>query len=471
MTDEANFSRALLEAEHEYIKRTEKSKLLNDKAAAYLPGGDTRQACYFKPYPTYIKSGEGSYLYDVDGNKYIDVLNNYTQQIHGHNHPRTKEAVIRQLQNGTIFGSPHEAQIELAELLCNRIPSVERIRFCNSGTEATMFAIKGARAYTGKDKIIKCEGMYHGTHDLVEGSVFPPLTEAGDPFAPNVVASNAGIPANIFENLVVVPFNDIEAFETALEKNSGEVAAVIIEPVLGAGGVIPANPDFLQAVRRLTSDKGIVLIFDEVVSFRLSTGGAQELYNIIPDLTTLGKFIGGGFPIGAFGGREDIMDVFSPSESVFAAGGNKVKHSGTFNGHPVIMIAGLATMQDMTPEVYQKINLQGDKFRNNMNNEVFKKVGLKAQVTGIGSLSFLHYTLEKINNYRDIKKGMDAAGNLFALVHLEALNQGIWIAERGEIAISTPMTDLIINEVTDKYLEIYMKIKPVLERDLPFLVY
>ncbi|MDZ4133135.1 MAG: aminotransferase class III-fold pyridoxal phosphate-dependent enzyme, partial [Dethiobacteria bacterium] len=252
--------------------------------------------------------------------------------------------------------------------------------------------------------------------------------------------------------------------------NSGEVAAVIIEPVLGAGGVIPANPDFLQAVRMLTRDKDIVLIFDEVVSFRLSTGGAQELYNIIPDLTTIGKFIGGGFPIGAFGGREDIMDVFSPSESVFAAGGNKVKHSGTFNGHPVIMSAGLATMQDMTPEVYQRINLLGDRFRNNMNNNVFKKVGLKAQVTGIGSLSFLHYTQEKINNYRDIKRAMDAVGHLFVLVHLEALNQGIWIAERGEIAISTPMTDHIVDEVTDKYLEIFISIKPALERDLPFLL-
>lgn len=471
MANAVDLSQAKHDAERYYLKRTMKSKSLNEKAVAYLPGGDTRQACYFKPYPTYMERGEGCYLYDVDGNRYIDVLNNYTQQIHGHNHLLTKESVIKQMQKGTIFGSPHEAQIELAELLCSRVPSIDKVRFCNSGTEATLFAIKGARAYSGNNKIIKCEGMYHGTHDLVEGSVFPPLTDAGDPFSPSVVPSNAGIPANIFDNLVVVPFNDIKAFEAALEKNKGEVAAVIIEPVLGAGGVIPADPEYLRAVRKLTLDNDIVLIFDEVVTYRLAAGGAQELYSINPDLTTLGKLIGGGFPIGAFGGREDIMDVFSPSESVFAPGGNKVKHSGTFNGHPVVMSAGLATLKDMTPEAYKKINLLGEKFRDHMNNVVFKEVGLKAQMTGIGSLSFLHYTNVKINNYRDIKKGMDAVGNLFALVHLEALNQGIWIAERGEISISTPMTDCDIDEITNKYLEIFTKIKPALQKDLPLLVY
>jgi glutamate-1-semialdehyde 2,1-aminomutase len=302
-------------AEEEYKKRTVESKRLNETAALYLPGGDTRQACYFKPYPIFMVSGEGCMLYDADGNQYVDVLNNYTQQIHGHRHKETHDAVCKQLESGTIFGAPHESQYRLGELLCKRIPSVEKVRFCNSGTEATMIAIKGARAYTKKNKIIKIEGMYHGTHDLAEISVFPPLSAVGDADMPNAVLGNAGIPENLLKNIVVVPFNNISAFEMAVNKHKDDVAAVIMEPVMTSSGVIAANPEYLQFVRDLTAKLGIVLIFDEVVTLRLGPGGGQEWYGITPDMTAVGKFIGGGFPIGAFGGKEEFMSVFAPSSS------------------------------------------------------------------------------------------------------------------------------------------------------------
>ncbi len=470
MNSKQKLEQALNAAEHRYRERTVKSKAFCEKAEKYLPGGDTRQACHFHPYPTFIECGNRSHLYDVDGNEYIDLLNNYTQQIHGHSHPETKEAVLKQMMKGTIFASPHEAQIELAKLLCERVPSFNKVRFCNSGTEATMFAIKGARAYTGKDKIIKMEGVYHGTHDLAEGSVFPPLSDVGDPLEPNVVPGNAGIPANVFDNLIVVQYNKIEALENVVKKYKNELAAVIIEPVMCAGGVIPADLDYLQAVRKITQDNDLVLIFDEVVSFRLSPGGAQELFGVIPDLTTLGKFIGGGFPIGAFGGKDEIMDVFSPSTNIYSSGGKKVKHSGTFNGHPVVMKAGLATMNSLTPEAYEQINNLGAKLRVALNEKVFAANGIRAKTTGVGSLAYIHYTLEDLKNYRQIKKAMDAVENLFVLVHLESLNHGIWIAERGEIAISTPMDNALIDNIVGIYSSIFRKIKPDLEKDFSHLI-
>jgi glutamate-1-semialdehyde 2,1-aminomutase len=397
-------------------------------------------------------------------------LNNFTQQIHGHNHPKTMEAIIKQLRCGTIFGAPHENQAKLAELLCNRIPSIEKIRFCNSGTEATMFAIKGARAYTGKNKIIKVEGIYHGTHDLVEASVFPSLNEAGDPNFPNIVPYNSGIPKNTFDNIVIVPFNNKEALKAAIEANKGDLAALITEPIMTASGIIAATDDYLKYVRDITNDEKIVLIFDEVVTLRLSSGGAQELYEVTPDITTIGKFIGGGFPIGAFGGKEEIMALFSPPDNVFAAGGCRVTHSGTFNGHPVIMSAGLATMESLTPDVYEKINSLGELFRQRVNDEVFIELGIAAQAYGWGSLSYIHYTLNELNDYRDARRAMEQSGKLIPLVHISLINNGIWIAERGEIALSTQMNDECIDEAVEAYKRTFFKLRPVIEQDLPHLV-
>lgn len=457
-------------AEEQYRKRTTRSKQLNEEAERYLPAGDTRQACYFRPYPTYMARGEGCMLYDVDGNSYIDVLNNYTQQIHGHRHSPTMDVVAKQLDAGTIFGAPHEAQFKLARLLKERLPSVEKIRFSNSGTEATMIALKGARAFTNKMRIIKFEGMYHGTHDLAEVSVFPSIEAAGDEFAPFSVAGNAGIPQSTIDQVIALSLNNHEAFEAAIDRYKDEVAAVIMEPVMTSSGVIEAEKDFLQLVRFLTAEHGIVLIFDEVVTFRLGTDGGQGKYDIMPDITTLGKFIGGGFPVGAIGGKEEFMSVFKPSENVFASDTRKVKHSGTFNGHPIIMMAGLTTMQSLTPEMFAHINSLGADLQMRLNKGIFERLGLRMQATNCGSLLYIHYTDAAIRNYRGAKTAVDKVGRLPHLIHMEMLNQGINIAERGEIAISTPMGTEDVIKVAQAYERAIENILPAIKKDLPFLL-
>lgn len=446
-----------------YYQRTKKSKALFDRAAKYLPEGDTRAAVYFEPYPTFLVGGEGCHVFDADGNKYIDHLNNFTVQILGHKHPKVIEAASEQLKLGTYFGAPHSSQADLAELLCQRIPSLEKVRFCNSGTEATMFAIRAARAFTGKNKILKMEGIYHGTHDTVEASVFPSLDQAGDPLRPNLVPASLGVPKGVLDYVVVAPFNNIEATEAIIQANKDDLAAIIIEPVMTAAGVIPADQAYLRFLRESCHRLGVVLIFDEVVTLRLAPGGAQELFGVTPDLTAMGKFGGGGFAFGAFGGRREIMDLFSPKRG-------KISHSGTFNGHPVTMKAGLALLKELTPEVYQRLNNLGDEFRRKINTEVFGSLGLKAQAFGLGSISIIHYTDGPLHNYRDARAASEAAKRLPFLVHLCHLNNGLWIAERGEFALSTPMTTEVIDQTVAIFRETYTELRPLIEDYLPHLI-
>jgi glutamate-1-semialdehyde 2,1-aminomutase len=280
-----------------------------------MPGGDTRTVAFHAPYPLYLVEGSGCRITDADGNEYLDLLNNYTSLIHGHAHPAIVEAVGAQVPRGTAFASGFEAQTRLAELLTERVASVDLIRFCNSGTEAVMNALRAARAFTGRDVIVKMEGGYHGTYDDVEVSVHPELADLaiGPDHAPQATLDTGGVPANTVDNVLVLPYNDVAAAERLLTERGGEIAAVILEPVMGAGGMIPAEHAFLAALRALTAEMGIVLIFDEVMTFRLEPGGMQDHHRIRPDLTTFAKIIGGGFPVGAFGGREAIMAQFDPS--------------------------------------------------------------------------------------------------------------------------------------------------------------
>jgi len=446
-----------------YYNRTAKSKKLHDKAAKYLPGGDTRTAVFFEPYPTFIIRGQGCRVYDADDNEYIDHLNNYTVQLLGHNQPDICAAASEQLKMGMNFAAPHENQILLAEELCLRIPCFEQVRFCNSGTEATMFAIRAARAFTGRDKILKMEGIYHGTHDMVELSVFPPLCDAGNAQKPSPVPSSVGIPAGVFQNVVVASFNDIDATNAIIEANRNDLAAVIIEPVMTAAGFFPATEEYLSYLREVTLKLGIVLIVDEVVTFRLAPGGAQQLFGITPDLTCIGKLIGGGLAVGAFGGRREIMSQFSPM-------GGSLRHSGTFNGHPVTMIAGLTALKLLTPEVYRRINELGDCFRREINAKIFEDLALNAHMSGIGSLSFVHYTRDKVHNYRDARSAMENAGNLPTIVHLCHLNNGIWIAERGEYALSTPMSHDDIDLTVAGFRKSFIEVLPFIEKYYPHLI-
>ena len=420
---------------------TGKSRALYDKACRYLEGGTTRTSIYYQPYPFYAERGEGYWIYDVDGNKRLDFLNNFSSLIHGHVYPKITEAVRKQLEKGTAPGAPTEHEAKLAQIIMKRIPSIGKMRFCSSGSEAVMFCLRLAKAFTGRNKIAKFEGGFHGSHEYVQISIKPPLDKAGNSQNPFPVPFSAGISAHVLSDVIVMPFNYFEATEQIIEDNKDDIAAVIVEPIQGAAGVIPARGDFLKRLRAITEKYDIVLIFDEIMTIRTAWGGAQEFYSVTPDLTTMGKVISGGFPLAAFGGREDIMALLDPRKRE-----PSIPHSGTFNAIPVCVVAGIAAMEDFTPPMYEELNRLADRLCTGANN-LFRELGIKAQVTQGGSLFNIHFTDREILNYRDVAC---ADRNLSKQLHFSLLNRGINIAERGYGCISTPMTE---NEI-DMFLEV-----------------
>jgi len=456
--DTLEVAKARIEAE--YRRRTPTSAALHAAAREVLPGGDTRTVTYFAPYPVYMERGEGCRLTDVDGNVYIDFLNNYTSLIHGHAHPRITEAVFRQIAKGTVYATPVESQTQLARVICERVPSVERVRFCNSGTEATMSAIRAAKAFTGRDKVLKMEGGYHGTHDAAEVSVAPPLDLAGPAQAPYPVPASGGLFRGVVDDVVVAPFNDVEATAQIVERHRDDLAAVIVEPVMGAAGAIPAQPEYLHFLREATQSCDALLIFDEVISFRVGYGGAQGTYGVRPDLTAFGKIIGGGFPVGAFGGRADVMALFDPQR-------RKLSQSGTFNGNPVTMVAGLAAMELLTREEMARINDLGQRLRQGFRNAL-SAVGIKGQVTGMGSIVGVHFTDAPVNDYRSAAR---SARWLNPLVHLSLLSRGIFAAPRGLLCISTPMREEEVKEAVRAFREVLTELRACIAEVQPDLVH
>jgi glutamate-1-semialdehyde 2,1-aminomutase len=440
-------------------QKTTQSKAHHESAAAYLPGGDTRSATYFAPHPLYMEKGTGCHLYDVDGNEYLDLLGNYTSLVHGHALPAIVEAIRQQAEKGTVLGAAADVQYRHAKLLCDRIPAMDMVRYCNSGTEATLFVIRAARAATGKDGVIKIDGGYHGGHDLAEVNVMPDM-DADDAPTPSV---HAGIPVSVLQDAWVVPFNDLAAVGACLEKNAGRIAAIIVEPVLGAGGVIPPQAGYLAGLRELADRFGVLLIFDEVITFRLSTGGMQKMTGIAPDLTSLAKIIGGGLPVGAFGGRADIMALFDPGHP------QAIVHSGTFNAANVVMAAGLAAMEALDQPAIDRINALGDRLKTGL-NDAFEQAGLRGQVTGIGSLNQVHWHDGPINNARDSFRAMSAAGELPGLLHLEMMNRGIYSAKRGMMIISTPMTAADVDQAVAAFAGSLELLKPYIADRLPQLI-
>jgi len=421
---------------NEYLERTPKSRALHIAAQRVLPGGNSRNSVFFKPHPIYVTHGKGCRIYDVDGNEYIDFLNNYTSLILGHAHPSVIAAVQAQLNLGTSFGASTELEAQLAEVIHQRIPSIKQLRYTNSGSEATLNAIRAARAFTGKPKLAKIEGGYNGSHDSVQVSVNPPIHLAGSKTHPRSIPDAAGIPDGVVQDILVLPFNDGPTAEQLIQDHAKDLAAVIVEPILGAGGVIPPRDDFLKVLREVTEQHDVLLIFDEIITFRVAKGGAQERYNVRPDLTTLGKIIGGGFPVGAFGGREDIMELFSPIREPPI-----LPHSGTFNGNPITLAAGITTLKELTSSVYEELEVGGSRLRARL-TEVFEEVGVKAQVTGVASLFNIHFTDQEIIDYRDAAA---ADKELASLLFLDLLNRGISLAPRGMGCLSTPMTETELN--------------------------
>ena len=379
----------------EYVSRNPTSQRLFERAQAVLPGGNTRTGAWFDPFPPYIERAAGVFLYDVDGHALLDFAFNNSSLVLGHAHPAVVEAIQRQAARGTAYNRPTEQEIELAEEICQRVPSVERIRFCNSGTEAVMNAIRAAIAFTGKRKIAKFEGAYNGVSDHALVSFTPPIgPEAGPAERPRAIPSSLGL-SGAADEVVVLPFNDAASCRALIEEHADELAAVIVDPLMTNAGVIMPEEGFLASIREITRSLGIVLIFDEIVAFRVAPGGAQEALGITPDLSAFGKIVAGGTPGGAFGGRADIMSLFDPSRT-----GAKILQAGTFNANPITVAAGLTTLRLLTPEVYTRMAAMAERVKDEL-VAVVREAGVAASGNAVGSIFRLYLTAEPPRTYRE----------------------------------------------------------------------
>jgi glutamate-1-semialdehyde 2,1-aminomutase len=402
-----------------YRIQTTESRKLSERLRRVLPAGDTRTVTYYPPYPLALARGQGCHVWDLDGNRFIDLLNNYTSLIHGHAHPQIVAAVTEQAPLGTAFPAPNVLQADLAERIVARVKSVDQVRFTNSGSEAVLMAVRVARAYTGRVEIVKAVGGYHGSWEQV------PMT-----------FGTAGDQPDFVRDLVhMVPFNDLEALEHVMSERGEQIAALLFEPVLGEG-VIPGDPDFFAGARRLADRYGALLITDEVVSFRLASGGYQSVLGVEPDLTTFGKIIGGGLPVGAVGGREDVMRRFAPDRTPF------VTHSGTFNGNPVTMAAGIASLDLLTESEIDRINGVGEALAREL-YRLLNANALTGPVTVCGSLIHLHLEAsEEIRTFDDV----NLASEQLARLHLACLDEGVYFAPRGVMNISTVLGEESFSE-------------------------
>lgn len=415
----------------EYERRTPESRRLFEEAGAVLPGGDTREVTYFDPYPTFVEEASGCTLTTADGEELVDFLNNYTAAVLGHAPPAVVEAVTERFARGNGFAAPTREATRLAERIVERTPSVESIRFANSGTEATMNAVRAAMAHTGNDHVLKLDGAFHGTHDTVLVGV------TGDG------RENTGIPRNVEERVSTVPFNDADALVEAFERRGDDLACFIVDPIMGNAGVIPPRDDYLETARDLTEDADALLVFDEVMTYRLAEGGAQERYGVTPDLTAFGKFIGGGLPCGAFGGSEDVMAVFDP-----ACG--SVTHSGTFNANPATMAGGVATLDALDADAVDRINALGATARDRL-GAVCEDADLPAQVSGDGSFLNVHFTDEEVVDAATSTAGHGPGGGQTERFFLALRNRGVFVARRGLVNVSTPMGDAEIDVLVDAF--------------------
>ncbi|HET7344176.1 MAG TPA: aspartate aminotransferase family protein [Methylomirabilota bacterium] len=424
----------------EYASKTARSRALHEEAVAVMPGGNSRTTTFFDPYPFYFQRGQGAHVWDADGSERVDFNGNYTSLVLGHATPDVIKAVQAVAESGLSFPGPTEHEIRLAEMLVRRVPSVESLRFTNSGTEATMNALRLARAFTDRPKIAKFEGAFHGTHDWVMVSVTGDTKSWGNRRKPKPVAWSAGIPPAVLKNVVVLPWNDPEACEEILAAEAANLAALIVDPLLCNGGLVPPVDGFLPRLREVTERHGILLVFDEVISFRTAWGGAQERLGIRPDLTTFGKIIGGGLPVGAFGGRRDIMAFYDPRKrgaAGQATDGARISQGGTFNANPVTMAAGIATLNALTPEAYARLEALRERLGGGV-SRLLANTRRRGQVTGAGSLFWLHWTSETLTDYRSTKpKDTEMPQRVF----MGLLNEGILMTPRGLGACSLAMSD------------------------------
>ncbi len=429
-------------------------------AVKVLPGGVSRNTIFRKPRPYYVDRARGCFVTDIEGVSRIDFANNMCSLIHGHAHPEIVRAVTEQLNRGTAFTMATEVEVRFAEHLCRRIESVDQIRFTNSGTEAVMAMIKAARAYTGRPMIAKAEGAYHGTYDYAEVSQTAAPANWGDIDRPNRVPVAKGTPQGALDDVVIFPFNDIARTLALLDLHAERLACVMIDPMPHRIGLFPVDAAFLQAVYEWTRKNGALLVFDEVITIRSEYGGAQSWYPVRPDMTALGKIIGGGFPAGALAGREEVMRVLDPAQSAIP-----LPHSGTFSANPMTMTAGKVAMELFDREAVIRLNNLADRARTQL-REAIDLSGLAARVNGCGSMFRIHLGLgEEPANYRRILPCKVRSAWIKQMLDL-AYDEGIMMINTGTGVLSTPMTTAEIDRLSEVFLGVFRKIKPDMDRDI-----
>lgn len=383
------------------------SQELFEESKKIIPGGVSSPVRAFKPYPFFVAKGEGSHIYDVDGNNYIDHCLAYGPLILGHADKTVVSDLTNQLTMGTAYGAPTENEIKLSREVINRIPSAEMVRFTNSGTEATMSAIRVARGFTKRDKIVKFEGAYHGAHDYC-------LVKGGSGAA--CLPDSLGIPVDTTKNTLTVPFNDEEALTELIEKEGENIACIIMEVVMGNIGCVEPKDGYLEFLRKIAEENGIVLIFDEVITgFRLATGGAQEYYGVTPDMTTLGKIVGGGLPMGAFCGKKEIMELVAPNGPVYQA--------GTFSGNPISVQAGLSTLKQLNKDFYTSLNKKGEFLRSNI-RDIVDELSLDISPVGLGSMFQIYFNPNEVTNYAEAQ---ESDSERFLVYFRQLLKEGVFI--------------------------------------------
>ena len=432
-----------------YQKRTPKSAAAHAKAVSRIPLGVASNYRAYDPYPIFVKDGKGGHIHDVDGNEYIDFNLCFGALMAGHCHPAVVKAVQEKLNTGTMFGMPHDAENALAEEICQRFP-VDMVRFSNSGTECTMHAVRLARASTGRDRIIKMEGGYHGLHDSVLVSLKPKASEVGDPNSPTPVPGGEGIPKATMSNTLIAQFNDLAAIERLFAKYPGEIAAVIVEPIMMNVGILMPDEGYHQGLREITKKHGALLIFDEVkTGAKLARGGACEYFGIRPDIVCLAKSIGGGFSLAAFAARREIMNLIAD---------HRVFHGGTYNTNPVAMAAGLATFREvLTPAAYEHVEKLNNKLVDGYKKQI-EKAGIVGYMVSAGSNGALMFFPKPIRNYRDwLTIDSDIWRHYwFGMVNRGVMAQPYWWDEQWTISVAHTEADI------DKHLAAFAEVAPAI---------
>ncbi|MFD8586639.1 aspartate aminotransferase family protein [Streptomyces californicus] len=446
-----------------YERATPASAAASHRAARSLPGGDTRSMTWYPPYPLFLVQGEGTRVRDADGHWYEDMIANYGALAHGHNHPALVAAVTGQMTRGTAPGGPVPLQYEHAERLRALNPSLERLRYCNSGTEATMWAVRTARAYTGRDLVVKIDGGYHGTHDWGQVNAFfapqrtAPARLAGLP----EIRPAAGVALSTAGDIVAIPYNDLPAAATVLRGLGEQIAAVVVEPVLGVGGGVPSAPGYLAGLRRLTREAGALLVFDECATLRL--GPWQVKHGVIPDLTTHSKIVGGGLPLGVFGGREDVMALFDPSRP------HPVHHAGAFGGNSLSLAAGSAALDHFGTDEIAHLDFLGDRLRAGL-DAAAASVGVAGRSVGEGGLSYFHFGSTPPRDAADTARLRAGRAELRSLLHLSLLNAGFLTAPHGLLCQHVPTAPESVDALVDAYGNALHDLRPYIAVHHPELL-